>query len=136
MKWIHFLSISKCCISKYTSIWCSHNHTLLVLVFFLAKESNNFTFMVPLVEPYFKHVPLMTPNLSTIQPMSLAVLLLCVVVSPCCTTNIWKTSRMAKTSLDILSTTFGLVSSHVLGDLCTFRCSSAYLFPFFSFFLF
>ncbi len=50
MKWIHFLLVSKCCISIYTLIWCSHNHTLLVLVFFPAKESSNLTFMVPLAE--------------------------------------------------------------------------------------
>lgn len=51
MKWIHFLSILRCCISIYTSTWCSHNHTFLVLVFFLAKESINLTSMVALAEP-------------------------------------------------------------------------------------
>lgn len=85
----------------------------------------------PLRSPHLEHVPLMTPNLSVIQPKSLAISLLCVVVSPYCTTNIWKASSMAKNSLDVLSTSFGLASSCVLGDLSTSRRSKAYLPPLF-----
>ncbi len=60
------------------------------------------------------------PNPFAIRPMSLAVSLFYVVVSPCYTTNVWKASMKVKNSLDILSTTFGLASSHVLGNLSIF----------------
>ncbi len=51
MKCFHFLLVSRSCIFVYTLTWCKHNHTLLVLVSFLVKESNNLTFMVTFVEP-------------------------------------------------------------------------------------
>jgi len=83
------------------------------------KESNNLALMLTLVEPPLGALS-MTSNLSAIRPMSLAVSLFYAVVSPCYTTNVWKASRKAKISLDILSTTFGLASSHVSRDLSIF----------------
>lgn len=59
-------------------------------------------------------------NPCVIRPMSLVVSLFYAVVSPCYNMNVWKASRRAENSLDILSTTFELASSHVLGDLSIF----------------
>lgn len=133
-KWICSLSILRLCISIYASICCNHNHTLLVLVSFLAKESNSLAFMVTLVKPPLGTPP-MAPDPSVIWPMSLVFSWLWAMVSPHCTMNVRKASRRAKNSLGILST-FGLPSSYVLGDLSTPRCSKAYLppFPFFNWF--
>lgn len=111
------MSVLKCCVSIYALTWCSHGRTLLVS--FLMKESNNLAFMFTLVEPPLG-APLMRPNPFAIRPMNLVVSLLYVVVSPCYTTNVWKASRRAKNSLDILSTTFGLASFHVSRDLSIF----------------
>jgi hypothetical protein len=83
------------------------------------KESNNLAFMFTLAEPPLGALS-MTPNPSWIQPMNLAVSLFYVVVSLCYTTNFWKVSKKANNSLDILSTTFGLASSHVSGNLSNF----------------
>lgn len=126
MKCFHFLLVSRCCISIYTSTLCNHNHTHFVLVSFFVKESNNLTFIL-------EHISLMTPNLSMIQLKSLANLLLCITISPHCTTNSWNALRRAKNSLDILTTSFGLAFSYVLRDLSTSWHSKASLPPFFLF---
>jgi hypothetical protein len=54
-KWIRFLLISRHWVSIYTSTWCNHGHTHLVLVSFPAKKSGSLALMVTLVDPHLGH---------------------------------------------------------------------------------
>jgi hypothetical protein len=88
-------------VSIYASICkCSHNHTLFVLVSFLAKEFNNIALMMTtLVKAHLKVVS-MTTNPSTMRPISLAVSLFYDATLLCYTTKARKVSRRAKNSLN------------------------------------
>jgi hypothetical protein len=93
------------CLEVHVSIYastckCNHNHTLFVLVSFLAKEFNNIALMMAtLAKPHLKVVS-MRPNPSMMWPISLAVSLFYDVTLLCYTTKARKVSRRAKNSLN------------------------------------
>jgi hypothetical protein len=123
------LSNSRHYISKYALTWCNHGHIIFVLVSFLAKESSNLALMATLAKPPLG-VVLMTPKLFAIQPMSLIVSFFCEVTLFCYTMKVQKVLKGAKNSLDVLSTSFWLISSsRILGILSTSEHSKAHLPP-------
>jgi hypothetical protein len=123
------LSNSRCYISKYALTWCNHGRILFVLVSFLAKEFGNLTLMATLVKPPLG-VVLMTPKLFAIQPMSFIFSFFCEVILPCYTMKARKVLKGAKNSLNVLSTSFWLISSsQILGILSTFEHLKAHLPP-------